>query len=255
MATKIIAHRGYHKVHVENTLEAFQAALDLGADGLELDVHYAKDGEIMVYHDFDLMRLAGSPHQVGALTKSALQQLSLMGSGQIPTLESVLKMIALHQEKVKRPILLNVELKAGSRIYPQIEKHTVSLCEQYLKRSQVIYSSFDHHALYTLKQIDPSIQTGVLTASSLFEPWHYCKHLGADYYHGNIMTLDQAEINAIHSHMLPLNPYTVNTLAQCKNLLALNVHGLITDELPEMLNARKVFHEVQDSGGHHETQL
>lgn len=255
MATKIIAHRGYHHTYVENTLEAFHAALDHGADGIELDVHYAKDGEIMVYHDFDLMRLANLPHQVASLTKAELQQIKLLGSGCMPTLESVLQLIVSHQEKTKKPILLNVEIKAGSRIYPQIEKRTALLCEEYLERSQVIYSSFDHHALYTLKEINSAIKTGVLTASSLFEPWHYCQRLRADYYHGHIMTLDETEINAIHHHNLALNPYTVNDIHQAKNLLTLNVHGLITDNLPEMLTLRKKAFGLGQNGGQDETQL
>jgi glycerophosphoryl diester phosphodiesterase len=57
----VIAHRGASRVAPENTMVAFRRALDLGADGIELDVHETRDGELVVVHDFTLARTTGAP--------------------------------------------------------------------------------------------------------------------------------------------------------------------------------------------------
>src|SRR5882672_8219125 len=68
----VIAHRGNAAHAPENTLEAFDQAIALGADALELDVHVTRDGVPVVIHDPTLSRTAGQPHAVGALTAAEL---------------------------------------------------------------------------------------------------------------------------------------------------------------------------------------
>jgi glycerophosphoryl diester phosphodiesterase len=72
-----VAHRGWHKVHVENTLEAFRAAYDAGCDMVEFDVQLSRDGVPVVFHDDDCRRLAGKPDNVFDLTWEELRGLSL----------------------------------------------------------------------------------------------------------------------------------------------------------------------------------
>ncbi len=91
-----IAHRGYHARCVENTLEAFTAAYGLGCDGVEFDVQLCADGTPVVFHDDDLLRLAGRPEAVYELTARELRVLPLRDSltsavGRIPTLEEFLR--------------------------------------------------------------------------------------------------------------------------------------------------------------------
>ncbi|MBS7526441.1 glycerophosphodiester phosphodiesterase [Fusibacter paucivorans] len=235
MDTKVIAHRGAHEHYTENTLEAFELALEQGADGIELDVHFSKDGVLMVYHDFELSRLTPVKGLISDYTCDTLQSIMLWGHSKIPTLEEVLLLLYQYGKKRTSPLLLNVELKAGHRMYPSIETRVVTLCEQYLSREQIIYSSFDHHALVALKKIAPDIRTGALTASSLYEPWHYLKTLNADFFHPNIMTLDGGELKALQENGVAVNAYTVNDPKQAKQLIHAGVSGIITDRPQTML--------------------
>ena len=104
------AHRGLHDIKrgvVENTLPAFAAARDEGF-GMELDIRFSKDMQLVVFHDDDLMRLAGDARRVRQLTLAELRAIPLAGldSARIPTLREVLDMV-----DGKTPLL--IELKSG----------------------------------------------------------------------------------------------------------------------------------------------
>ena len=106
------AHRGLHDAGrgvVENTLPAFAAARDAGL-GMELDIQFSKDMEVVVFHDDDLSRLAGDPRRVRQLTLRELQALPLLGrrDARIPTLRQVL-------DAVDGRVPLLIEVKNGSK--------------------------------------------------------------------------------------------------------------------------------------------
>lgn len=208
--TRIIAHRGYHKEYIENTLKAFESAILNGADGIELDVHLSKDQEIVVFHDFDLFSVLKEHTLIGHLTLEEIKKIDLGDGSQIPTLESVLEL--LKHLNVSNDFVLNVELKAGSAMYTNIEEKLLNLCFEYLSHNQLIFSSFDHESLIRIKQIDPQAKTGVLTACALVEPWIYLNRLRADYYHPHFMALHDSKVQALLLEDVSLNPYTVNDL-------------------------------------------
>ncbi len=237
--TLILGHRGARTNYAENTLISFEQAIIQGADGIELDIHYSKDGQIMVFHDFTLDRMCGVKGAIYEFTAEALKKLKVQFKNQyepIPTLEDVLKLILALQDKLGRKLTVNVELKAGSDFYPDIEKNTLSLCYQYLPKDQVIFSSFDHFALKRIKEIDKSALTGILTASALVDPWEYVKKLSADYYHPNYQALNGAMIKAFSQHDILLNVYTVNDLKIARNFIESGLHAIITD-VPDVMVA------------------
>lgn len=229
--TKILAHRGFRSRFPENTLLAFEKALEIGAHGLELDVHYSKDGEIMVFHDFELERLTGEKGMIFDYTYKELRQLKVRQfelSDQIPTLKEVLDLFEEYEKKqpLAESRILNIEFKAGSQLYPDIERRVFELCENH---SGVIYSSFDHHALVKMKSICQDAKTGVLTASAMVNPWQYMEQLKADYYHPHYFSLSPDNLDDLIKHHVALNPYTVNDLPTAKRLIAEEVHAIITD--------------------------
>lgn len=237
----VIAHRGDHGVHPENTLEAFLSALELGVDGLELDIHMSSDGEIVVFHDFDLERLTSGLGPIGACRYKELRALSfkrdLVNSMEgskyyIPTLESVLELIVEQQPDLP---ILNVELKAGSAVYPGIEAAVLKLCRQYLRPDQLIFSSFDHEALVAIKDLDPLARIGVLTACVMHEPWVYLSRLGAEFYHPHYLSLRPGQLLGLSDAGIGINPYTVNDLAVAKQLIQGGVYSIITDYPKEVL--------------------
>src|SRR5262245_27865170 len=93
----IIAHRGASREAPENTLAAFARALELGADGIELDVHRTADGAIVVHHDPVPKPLPGESglawKPFSALSSAEVRRLRVSGDHQIPTLEEVLELV------------------------------------------------------------------------------------------------------------------------------------------------------------------
>ncbi len=239
--TKIIGHRGASAYEVENTIPAFSAALEHGADGLELDVHFSADGQIVVFHDFNLKSLTGEKGYIYEKTLDELKRMTCFShgkSGVIPTLEEVLNLIVDFQDKSTKEILLNVEFKAGSDHYPGIEEKTLELCLKYLKMHQLIFSSFDHYALQMLRNLSPELRLGILTASAIVDPWLYVDHLNADFYHPHYLTLSDRELMRLKEHDLKVISYTVNDLEIAKELIAQGIYAIITDMPDKMLELR-----------------
>lgn len=117
------AHRGFSGQFPENTMLAFEKAVEAGADGIELDVQFSKDGELVIMHDETLNRTAGVD---GVVKDYTLEQLKAMdvsgkwgdryGSMEIPTLREYFTRFK------NLPIITNIELKTGVFPYPGIEK-------------------------------------------------------------------------------------------------------------------------------------
>src|SRR5688572_32497034 len=101
----VLGHRGASALATENTLDAFRRARDDGADGVELDVMRCATGEVVVFHDDDLTRLAGRPGRIDHIAWSELAGVSLTRGGRIPLLDEVLEELP--------DLVVNVELKAG----------------------------------------------------------------------------------------------------------------------------------------------
>ncbi len=88
----VIAHRGEHLHHPENTLTAFRAAIDSGADYFELDVRTSSDGKLVLMHDSTVDRMTDGTGEVAKLTLEQLQKLNVKGGGTIPTFDEALAM-------------------------------------------------------------------------------------------------------------------------------------------------------------------
>lgn len=239
--TLILGHRGARAYFAENTLLSFENAINQGADGIELDIHLSKDGQIMVFHDFTLDRMCGVNGAIYEYTEEALKKLKVQFKNQyeaIPTLEEVLILLTSLQEKMHKNLILNVEFKAGGDFYKNIEQSTLDLCNRYLPKEQVIYSSFDHYALKRIKEIDSTAITGILTSCALVDPWEYVHKLNADFYHPSFMTLNKHNLESYKAHEIQLNPYTVNDTNYARLFIENNLHSIITDTPDVMVSLR-----------------
>jgi len=239
METLIIGHRGFNGEYVENTRESFIKALDLGVDGIELDVHLSKDGEVIVFHDFELKRMTGENGYVFQYTLAELKEMKILDKHEIPTLEEVIDDLIVYKKKSNKKLYLNVEFKAGSQMYKGIEERVMKICYERLAIEEVIFSSFDHQALVKIKELDERALTGVLTAAALVNPWDYVASIKGDYYHPNYLTLMPMVLGAMLENGLPINTYTVNDPKVGKQLIEAGIHMIITDEVEQMLQVRK----------------
>ena len=73
--TKIYAHRGFSEKYPENTMLAFEKAVEIGVDGIELDVHLTKDNELVIIHDEDVKRTTNGEGLVKDMTLEELKKL------------------------------------------------------------------------------------------------------------------------------------------------------------------------------------
>ena len=144
--TLLLGHRGYSSKHLENSLEAFRAALDAGMDGFELDVQPTLDGACVILHDDDLARTA---HAAGRVRNLRFDELPLLKNGEtVPRLSEALALPA---------VLVNVELKGtpGWEIALAEVKRAGAL-------SRVLFSSFEHGEIFALHAACSSARCGLL---------------------------------------------------------------------------------------------
>jgi glycerophosphoryl diester phosphodiesterase len=243
MKTLILGHRGYKAKYIENTRPSFMKALECGADGIELDVHLTKDGQVVVFHDFELSRMTKEKGFIFEYSLEEIKKMKVKNNHEIPTLEEVVDDLVEYKRLHSRlKVYLNVEFKAGSQMYEGIEAKVMKICYSKLTSDEVIFSSFDHHCLVNIKALDSNAQVGVLTTASLVEPWTYLKSLAGDFYHPNYLTLSPKNLREMMVKGLLINAYTVNKKAVAKQLMAAGIHMIITDEVEKIVTVRK---EVQ----------
>ena len=161
------AHRGASHEAPANTLAAFLLAVDLGAEGIELDVHLSKDGELVVIHDFDVAATTDSQGPVRAKTLAELKELDagswfdpVFAGQRIPTLQEVI-------DAVGHRLLLNIELKVKSWSDGGLAAKVVRLVEQNGLVDRVVLSSFNPLAVWRVRQRNPQIATGLLYAADM----------------------------------------------------------------------------------------
>ena len=207
----IYGHRGASAYAPENTLEAFRLAMEMGADGIELDVHLSKDGELMVIHDQDLDRTTGFHGKVCDYTLAELKELDASNGMEafrgvkIPTLKEVYELLKPYGAMV------NIEIKTTESFYPGIEEKLLELEKEMGMEGKTVYSSFNHYTIARLRELDPRAQLGLLYMSGLYEPWNYARQVGAQYIHPiyfNLMLPGLAQ--GCHENGIGINAWTVD---------------------------------------------
>jgi len=225
----IFGHRGASGHAPENTLEAFRLAMEMGADGFELDVHMSRDGELVVIHDESVDRTTDGTGLVKDLTLAQLKSLDAsngMGNyrdARIPTLGEVFDLIRNTHH------IVNVEVKTDECFYPQIEEKCLALAKEKGVEDRVIYSSFNHYTLIRLRQLKPDAKLGMLFGDIMIKPWEYAQNMDVDYLHPMKMNIyvpgfaDDARRAGYG-----INMWTINDAQTIQHCLDQNV-GIITN--------------------------
>ncbi len=212
MSQKIYAHRGASGYAPENTLEAFDLAARMGAHGVELDVHLTRDGELVVAHDETISRVSDGEGRIVDLTLQELKAFHFNKThpeytdARIPTLQEVFQLLK------PTGLCINVELKNSRIDYPGLEKKVIDLAVREGMLERVLFSSFNHHSLIRVKQMDSSLPCGLLYEASMIRPWAYAVLLGMDALHPHFseVLIPGGECAAAHRAGLQVNPWTVN---------------------------------------------
>jgi len=235
-----IAHRGASAYYPENTMAAFEAAIDMKADMMELDILLSKDGKLVVIHDETLDRTTNGTGPVAEHTLAELKQLDAgswfdkkFKGEPIPTLREAL-------ELAKDSINVNIEIKTEAikdDIYGGIEEKALKLVDSLGMRDQVIFSSFDYRAIAHLNQLDPEIPVAVLYNKSLNNPKTpsaLVDSLGADGFNCSYKQLSNRWIRNTVSAGIPLLVYTVNRELRMQTVIKRGVAGIFSDK-PDLL--------------------
>lgn len=230
---EIWAHRGACLLAPENTLPAFEKALELGADGLELDVHLSADGVPVVCHDEDLSRcsLGASDARVAASRFAELRavKLGLRGAEGFASVPALLEVLKRFKAAAPR---LNIELKTDVNPYPGLAEAVLRDVEaSAYPRARLIFSSFNPRTLAELAALAPDLELGFLFSKR----WPGADELPAalaraalhPHYHlllRPLMRLRRARGRALHV-------WTVNSRALMRLMLLLGADALITNDV------------------------
>lgn len=212
LLSRYFAHRGVHSAFPENSIPAFQTALDMKW-GIELDVHLSKDGEVVVFHDDNLYRMTGVKDYVRFKTLEELKLLKLNNTEYtIPTLKEVLDLVA-----GKTPILLEIKTENNTK---KICQKTIDVLKGY--RGDVFIQSFNPFALRYFYKHEPKYLRGQLSSFFAKDSLNFVKKViikkmklnkfaHIDFVSYNIDDLPNRYVNNTH---VPVLTWTIRTKEQ-----------------------------------------
>ncbi|MDP1579233.1 MAG: glycerophosphodiester phosphodiesterase [Candidatus Didemnitutus sp.] len=216
----IIAHRGASAEKPENTPAAFQRALELKVDGIELDVHLTRDGVPVVFHDANLLRLTGTRGRLADRTWRELTALRVNGTEPIPRLVDVLRL-------TRHRALVQIELKGGIAVAPVIRAVRAARATAW-----VILASFDAARVREAAQLAPTIprmliSSGRRPAAALAREAAACSASGLSIDHRAVRSA--AMVAYFHARSFSVWCWTVNSAAPARRLAGWGVAGLLGD--------------------------
>lgn len=239
-----IAHRGFSGKYPENTLLAFQKAIETGADGIELDVHFTKDGELVVIHDETIDRTTDGKGLVRDYTYEELSKIDasagfkgVYGFNKIPTLREYFELV-----KPVDGFITNIELKTGIYEYPGIEEAVLKLIDEFDLRDRMIISSFNFFSVLRFKALAPDVKCGFLEGGWIADFGAYTKQHGIECVHPLYLSVTEQTAAEIKGNGIEINTWTVNDEESVKRLYLLGVESVITN-YPDM--AKKVIAECK----------
>ena len=225
--TLVLGHRGASAHALENTLTAFRRARADGADGVELDVRLCASGEVVVFHDDDLKRLADRPERVAGMPFAALREVSLTGGERIPSLDEVL-------EEIGPDLLVNVELKVReTESGHRLAGATAAILRRQPALRRILVSSFHPAALGWFRAALPDCATGLLFGPSqsrwLRGAWSRVV-LRPMALHPEHTLVDDESVRRWHGEGHAVHAWTVDDPVELLRVAACGVDGVIAND-------------------------
>lgn len=214
-----VGHRGARAYEIENTLESYKKAIELGANAIELDVRKSNDGKLIVIHDDNLKRVFGKDILVNETTLIELRQLT---GDKIPTLEEALQFI---DKKVERILVELKEVGYENKVLEIIKKENLN--------ERVIIVSFHEPALLNVREVDGKIETGLIYAKHK-NPIDAALKLKAQYLVPLYKLIHTKNIEDAHKNNLKVIVWTINTQHEAKQYRDKGADGIASDK-PDIL--------------------
>lgn len=225
-----ISHRGLRHTAPENSIPAFLAAIDSGAEAVELDVHASSDGILFVHHDASPSPTDSVNDVSGGfadMLAADISRIQLDGNVAIPTLDQVI-------EAIDGQAAVFIEVKA-----PALEETTVRCLKRHIGRiDQLAVHSFDHRIVRKIAGLFPSVRTGILQVSYLVDSCAAMRLAGATDLWQHVDFIDAALVSGVHACSGKVVAWTANTSAQWDRLESLGVDAICTDFVDDYARRR-----------------
>ena len=209
---QVLAHRGASGYKPENTIAAFETAIEMGANYIELDVQETADDKLVVWHDTRFKDGARSTE----VTYSQLKKLALARGIDVPLFSETLKIL-------NNRVNINVEIK------------TMRLMELLLKEinlyntDKLLFSSFNHEFIKTIRKKAPSLKTGALIVSRLLDPLHVMASLGTDILIQHFQHIDTEYVDFLHKNGKTLYIWNIDNERDMRDFKKMGVDAIFTD--------------------------
>ena len=210
-----IGHRGAMGHEPENTLASIKKAIDLGADGFEIDVFKCLSGEIVLFHDKYLNKLTDGEGLIEKKSLIDLKKLSVLGTeNKIPTLEEVLNII-------NKQVFLNIELKGKNTAKASLELVEKFINQKKISSQNILFSSFDWNELEKLRELNSDVKIALITENDPLLAIETAKKLKAFAINPNYKDLNKKNIKIIHNNDFKIYTWTVNNKRDIYTLIKL----------------------------------
>lgn len=239
----IIAHRGASAYAPENSISAFEKAIEMGAAIIETDVHQTKDSVVVIMHDLSVDRTTNGKGLIKDLSVSDfktnyLKQKTIILQEHPSTLEEAII-------KINGRCKLLIELKKGSDYYPNIEKHIVDLIKKYNAQTWIsTIHSFDKKALMNVAKVDSNINLQKLIVFNMpLVSFNFDKRFAKDDFKNwqgvnvHYRFCSKRVIRKIHKLGKTVYVWTVNKPRKARKLAKKGVDGIITNK-PDILQLK-----------------
>ncbi len=223
----VIGHRGAKGHAPENTISSIKKAIELGVDGIEIDVFRCASGELVVFHDKLVDKLTDGKGYIEEISLDSIKKLNVIGDEKIPTLNEVLDLI-------DGKVFLNIELKGSNTSFL-----THQLLNEYFNstnwsRNKVFISSFDWNELRAFYQLNKDVRIAVLTDDDPLDAIPIAKDLEAFAINPNYKLLTKSNVSKIKSENILIYTWTVNNIKDINKMKRLGVDAIISD-FPEKI--------------------
>lgn len=225
----ITAHRGSSHAAPENTLSALRQAIKDGADYAEIDVQRTRDGQVVLLHDGDFMRLSGDSRRLRDLTWEEARNIDI-GSGFSPAFAGErLTTLADAIDLVRGNLRLNIELKYN-RPDPGLVPAVVGLLREKDFVDQCVVTSLDHARLQEAKRLEPRLSIGLIVTRSVGNP----ARLPVEFLSVNTSAAQPGLLGRAHQEGKAVHVWTVNDAVTLNRMVEAGVDNVITDQPAEM---------------------
>ncbi|NHJ05170.1 MAG: glycerophosphodiester phosphodiesterase [Candidatus Heimdallarchaeota archaeon] len=223
----IFGHRGASSEHPENTMKAFKQAFIEGALGIEFDVRFSADNEIVIIHDELINRTSDGIGKVNSLTLKELRNFDFGLGEKIPTLKEVLL-------EFGNKFWLNIEIKEVG-----LEEQLVRLLSQNKISEKFVVSSFYGEVLNKIKEISSKIPTAFLYDFPINNLDELTNEIQIDGIHPGKNQINQKLIDQAHERSLSVRGWTIDEIDLAINFTSINIDGIITNTPKIIINALK----------------